>query len=135
MTDRVEVKGEITWNNRKCVRLILKNPEFAYVKHTCTKSETLYAFAERMNLSEYMIMEKNGLSYGARLSAGQSISIPTSFAKEVVLYIDKENYMPIVQMIYDDKGLFEKYEFRNLKVNPSTASNEWTTQCTSYGFQ
>ena len=135
LTDQVQVKGELTWNGRSCIRLVMSDPSFSYKQHTCTKSETLHDFAERNNLSEYMIMEKNGLQYGARLSSGQSITIPTAFAKEVVLYVDKENYLPIVQMIYDDKGLFEKYEFRDLKINPNTASNEWTTQCASYGFQ
>lgn len=135
LTDRVQVKGELTWNGLNCIRLILADPNFKYISHTCSQSESLYAFSERMNLSEYMIMEKNGLGYGAKLSKGQVISIPTSFAKEVVLYVDKATYLPVVQMIYDEKGLFEKYEFRNLKVNPSTDANEWTTQCASYGFQ
>jgi hypothetical protein len=42
--------------------------------------------------------------------------------------------MPILEYVYDEKGLLEKFEFRNVKLNPVQETNEWTTQCASYGF-
>lgn len=132
--DYIKVGADVTWNGRSCYKLVLENTRFAYKSYRCSKSETIYALSERLKLSEYMIMEKNGMGFGAKVKAGQIIKIPNSFAKKVIFYVDKTTYMPICQMIYDDQGLFEKYAFSNVKVNPSVSSNEWTTNCSSYGF-
>lgn len=132
--DYIKVGGEVTWSGRSCYKLVLENPKFAYKSYRCSKSETVYALSERLNLSEYMIMEKNRMGFGAKVKAGQIIKIPNSFAKKVMIYVDKKNHMPIYQMIYDDKGLYEKYAFSNLRINPSVSSSEWTTSCSSYGF-
>ena len=80
-------------------------------------------------------MEKNNLGYGAKVNKGTVIKIPNAFAKKVEIYIDKENNLPIYQIVHDEKGVFEKFEFKNLKINPSLSSGEFTPQCASYGFK
>ena len=51
--------------------------------------------------------------------AGKTIKIPTAYAKVTTLYIDKSNNLPIYQKMEDDKGMYETYEFKELKVNPT----------------
>jgi hypothetical protein len=132
--DYIKLEGDVNYFGRSCYRMLLENPKFAYKSYRCSKSESLYALSERLNLSEYMIMEKNNMGFGAKVKAGQTIQIPNSFAKKVVIYVDKATYMPVYQLIYDNEGLFEKYEFTDVKINPSVSSGEWTTNCSSYGF-
>jgi outer membrane lipoprotein-sorting protein len=44
------------------------------------------------------------------------------------LYIDEANSFPIYQEMNDDKGLYEKYEYNGLKVNPTFAGDEFTEE-------
>jgi hypothetical protein len=131
----VKVEGNFTWNGRSTTKIVLTNPDFKFIDYTCTQSETLLNLCERINVSEYMVMEKNKLGYGAKVNKGTVIKIPNAFAKKVEIYIDKENNLPIYQIVHDEKGIFEKFEFKNLKINPSLSSGEFTTQCASYGFK
>jgi len=52
------------------------------------------------------------------VKAGQVLRVPTSYAKSIELWIDKELMLPIRQVIFDDKGKYEEYEYRSLVVNP-----------------
>jgi outer membrane lipoprotein-sorting protein len=128
-------KGETDWNGRKCYRLYIENKDYQIVNHTVDKAESLEAFALRKGVPEFKVMELNNLGYGASLKVGQSIKIPNSYAKEVILLIDKENFLPIVQMLYDENDLYEKYEYHKLNLRPNFSSTEFTTQCASYGFK
>ena len=56
------------------------------------------------------------------------------YAKKSVVYIDRINYLPLKQEMYDDKGLFEKYEFLNLKINPTIYEEEFTEGFKDYNF-
>ena len=131
----VKVEGNFTWNGRSTTKIVLTNPDFKFIDYTCTQSETLLNLCERIHVSEYMVMEKNNLGYGAKVNKGTVIKIPNAFAKKVEIYIDKENNLPIYQIVHDEKGVFEKFEFKNLKINPSLSSGEFTTKCASYGFK
>jgi len=65
---------------------------------------------------------------------GQIIIIPNAYARKTVLYIDKNTYLPILQTMYDDIGLFEQYEFYNLQLNPKIAEEEFTKEYKGYHF-
>jgi outer membrane lipoprotein-sorting protein len=134
LEDIITIAGDYTWNGKSCTKLILDNPDFQFISYTCTQSESLLSLCERINVSEYLVMEKNNLGYGANVTKGMVLKVPNAFAKKAELYIDKSSGIPIYQVVYDDKGVFEKYEFKNLKINPSFNSAEFTTQCAGYGF-
>jgi outer membrane lipoprotein-sorting protein len=134
LEDITKIAGDFTWNGKSCTKLILDNADFQFISYTCTQTESLLSLCERINVSEYLVMEKNNLGYGANVSKGTVLKVPNAFAKKVELYIDKSNGLPIYQVVYDDKGVFEKYEYKNLKVNPVFNSAEFTTQCAGYGF-
>ncbi len=134
LEDIIKIAGDFTWNGKSCTKLILDNPDFQFISYTCTQSESLLSLCERINVSEYLVMEKNNMGYGANVSKGMVLKVPNAFAKKAELYIDKSSGIPIYQVVYDDKGVFEKYEFKNLKVNTAFNSAEFTTQCAGYGF-
>ncbi len=135
LEDIIKIEGNFTWNGRSTTKVVLTNPDFRFVDYNVTQSEPLFNLCERINVSEYMVMEKNNMGYGAKVHKGMKIKIPNAFAKKVELFIDNENNLPIYQIVYDEKGVFEKFEFKNLKVNPILNNKEWTTQCASYGFK
>lgn len=120
-------KGEIVWNNRKCYRFLIKNNDFKLISHIVKKNETIRSIAQKYSISEYMILELNKEldDFDNDLILNQKILIPTTYAKNIELYIDKKTLLPIFQKIVDDKGLYEQYEYTNLVLNPIISDEEF----------
>jgi outer membrane lipoprotein-sorting protein len=68
------------------------------------------------------------------VKAGQVIKVPSYYAKETVMYINTKTYLLYKILVYDLKGLYESYEFRNLKLNVNFKPNEFTKDFPEYGF-
>lgn len=127
--------GTIIWNHVECHQLIISFPEYKYVEYTVTKGETVNSIANKLSTSDYKIRNKNGLhSYYGSIKEGKKLLVPTPYANKVVLYIDKKTYMPINVKIYDEEGLFESYEFFNVKINTTFTSDEFSEKFKGYGF-
>lgn len=129
-----QVQGEVNFKGRACHKVQLQYPPFAWVDYKVQAGEDLVKIARKLNLSEYMILEKNKLSFYNSVKAGQVIKVPNVYAKKVILYIDKVNLMPVYQEVHDDQGLFELYEYSNLLVNPTLAADDFSKSNPSYKF-
>lgn len=128
-------KGEVTYEGKTCYKLYLYPPtEFKYVSYTTDRDQNLMQLSRRIVASDFLIKEKNKLSYTRTIKKGTKLTVPSNYAKKVIVYIDKKTYMPIVQMLYDEKGLFEKFEYKKVVAYPKFQSNEFTTDCSTYGF-
>jgi len=134
MDELVKFNPDASWNGQSCYRLEFENPNYRMEAYTCNKTESLHQLCNRLYLPEYRVMELNNLKYSSVVTKGKKIKVPSLYAKKAIFYIDKKSHLPILQIIYDDKGVYERYEFLNLKINPSLNQEEWTTKCTSYGF-
>lgn len=128
------VEGEVNFKGRQCHKVLLQYPKFAWKDYTVQSGEDLVKIARKLNLSEYMILEKNKLSNYTSVKAGQTIKVPNMYAKKVVLYIDKINLMPIYQEVHDDQGMFEEYHYINLIVNPVLDADDFSKQNPEYKF-
>ena len=131
----LKLNGTTTWNNLNCYLLTLENPNFKYVEYTVGKGESLITIANKFKISEYMILEKNpAIDDYNDVSAGQKIKIPTDYAAKISMLLDEKTNLPVVIKVYDDKGLYEQYEYRNLKVNPAFQASEFTKTYKDYKF-
>jgi len=131
----LKLNGTTTWNNLTCYQLSLENPNFKYVDYTVAKGENLVTIAGKFKISEYMILEKNpAIDDYNDVSAGQKIKIPTDYAAKISMLLDQQTNLPVVIKVYDDKSLFEQYEYRNLKVNPTFQAAEFTKTFKDYKF-
>ncbi|MCK6649188.1 MAG: DUF1571 domain-containing protein, partial [Bacteroidia bacterium] len=65
---------------------------------------------------------------------GQVIKVPNAYAKMTLLLVDKEHLLPVNNKVFDEKGLFETYEYFDLKVNPPIAPEEFTKDFKGYNF-
>lgn len=129
------ILGEEKYMGRTCYKLSIAFPEFEWIPYTVKKDETIISIAGKFHVSEYMILEKNPkASWYNDIVAGQVIQIPNAYAKLFLLMIDKEYMLPISEKIYDDKGLFETYEFYNLQVNSPLPAEEFTENYKDYHF-
>jgi outer membrane lipoprotein-sorting protein len=82
-----------------------------------------------------MILEKNKtIDDYFDISIGQKIIIPNDYAPKMILYIDKKLNLPLVIEVHDDKGFYERYEYRKLELNPIITDEEFTTEYKDYNF-
>lgn len=131
----IEYKGEISWNNISCYELSMSNPNFKYLNYTVKANETIDDIADKFFISSYMIYElnKEAQSY-TDIKEGQIIIIPNTYAKSMTIYIDKKRNIPLVLKIYDDKGLYEWYEFYDVEINKEFKPEEFSPSYKDYKF-
>jgi outer membrane lipoprotein-sorting protein len=128
------IEGSIHYANRDCWKVLLENKDYKLVDYTVLPGENLIKIAKKLWVSEYALLEMNNLRNYDAVKPGQKIKVPTSYAKKVVLYIDKINHLPIYQQLFDDKGLFAEYKYSNLLVNPKLTEEEFTKGYKGYKF-
>ncbi|MCB9226213.1 MAG: DUF1571 domain-containing protein [Chitinophagales bacterium] len=129
-----QLAGSVTFDGQSCYKIIITDPTFTYVDYTIKSGETLYSISMDKAINEQLIVEKNGFSNFNSGSAGQTIKIPSSYAKKSILYINKSTFFPVYQEMHDDKGMFEKYEFLGLKVNPTFTTVDFSEDNPKYNF-
>lgn len=129
-----QLAGSVTFDGQPCYKIVITDPTFTYVDYTIKSGETLYSISMDKAINEQLIVEKNGFSNFNSGSAGQTIKIPSSYAKKSILYINKSTFFPVYQEMHDDKGMFEKYEFLGLKVNPTFTSVDFSEDNPKYNF-
>ena len=129
-------EGEERVNNRPCFKISITNNEFGFFNYTVGDGESITSIARKHFVSEYMIVEKNPKfkDYFDELKKGVIIKVPSLYAKNVILYIDQLYFLPIGVKIYDDKGLFEEYNYHNVFVNPKFEEGEFTKDYKDYTF-
>ena len=131
--DFLSIQGETTFDGRACYKVNMEYKEYSTKKHKVTKDIDLTQLCLDLCVPEYWVKERNNISFGI-VKAGKELIVPTSYAKKVIFYVDKQNFLPLVQLLYDDKDLYEKYEYRNLQTNYKPVVGEWTENCKDYDF-
>lgn len=119
-------EGEIDFNGILCHKVVIDDPDFGYQDYTFKSGENLYKVARREGFNEYLVLQKNDIKNFDDLGSGDKAKVPSSYGKKIILYIDKSNMHPIYQEIHDDQGLFEKYLFLKVKVNPSLSDSDFS---------
>lgn len=132
----IEYKGVVKiGDGRICHKIELSDPNFKFINYTVKKGETLTSIGYKFFLSDYMILENNpDVSDFDDVDEGKVIKIPSVYAKRTTIYIDKSNMLPAIMMIYDDKGLFEKYTYSDITVNPKFTDDDFVKTNKEYGF-
>lgn len=133
----LKLEGTIKWNNQDCYKVVMENPRYEIQSYTMQPNETVLQVAKKLYISEYKIVELNKGIVSDPLSKapGKTIKVPSDYGKRIVLYIDKKTFLPIVQFVYDEIGLFEQYEYYDLEINPKFPEKEFTKEYEGYKFK
>ncbi len=133
----LKLEGTIKWNNKDCYKVVMENPRYAIQSYTMQPNETVLQVAQKLYVSEYKIVELNKGIVSDPLSKapGKTIKVPSDYGKRIVLYIDKQSFLPVVQFVYDEIGLFEQYEYYDLEINPKFPEKEFTKEFEGYKFK
>ncbi|HOU46250.1 MAG TPA: LysM peptidoglycan-binding domain-containing protein, partial [Chitinophagales bacterium] len=111
----VKILGSVNYDGKDCWKIEIDDPEYKIIDYTVQPNEkSVWDIGRNRAISEYKIKELNDI--GDDVKAGQKIKIPSSYAKRTTLYIDKSNYLPIYHKMEDEKGIYEIYEFKGLKL-------------------
>jgi outer membrane lipoprotein-sorting protein len=131
----VRYMGEQKWNARNTHVVKILYDDYGPVKYTVKGEESLCEIERKIFVPAAKILEMNpGMDDYWDVKPGQVINVPNFYGKESVFMIDTEHFLPIVQIVNDEKGLFEKYEYHDLRVNPRFSTTEFTEDYPDYGF-
>ncbi len=127
--------GTLTWNKIDCFQVLISYPEYKYIEHITGKEETVSSIAKRYNTSDFKIRYKNNLSsYFGTISEGKRLQVPIPYSNRAILFIDRKTYLPVNLKVYDEEGLFEAYEFHNMRINKPFAYDEFSKNYKDYSF-
>ncbi|OFY96606.1 MAG: hypothetical protein A2491_02995 [Bacteroidetes bacterium RIFOXYC12_FULL_35_7] len=128
-------EGTIVWKNKQCWKITMKNPHFEYIKHKISENENPHKIAEKYKINDYYIIDKNaGINKFEDCKLGMTVKIPNDYATKMDIWLDKETFLPVIMKIYDDLGVYEEYEFINMKVNLKFDTKEFTQDYKDYNF-
>ncbi len=133
--ERLQRKENIIWQGKEMYHLELKNNDYDLIPYQVKPNETLDDIANKLHINAYAILELNeDVDDYEDVEEGQEIKVPTHYAKRMTLLIDKKTHLPLVIKVYDNKGLYEKYEYNSISLNPKFAPNEFTMEYEGYNF-
>lgn len=114
---RFGTQGEL--DGTRCQNVELDNPHFTWINYTLKDGETVESIAKERRISDYMILQRNPqYNKYSDIYPGTVIRIPVDYAKRMTVCVDEQTGLPALIRIYDDQGLYEEYQFLNMKVNP-----------------
>ncbi len=133
--NRITYHGMFKWNDRVCYKISIDYPDYSTKKYTPKKGETLYSISRDQLLNIGKLREYNAkYDDDDILDESDEIIIQNVYAKKAVIFIDNENYFPIYQLIYDEEGLYEKYQYVDLNLDISFKNEEFTRDYSEYNF-
>ncbi|MEN3041177.1 MAG: DUF1571 domain-containing protein [Bacteroidia bacterium] len=131
----VKYEGTLIWDGRKCYKLVLQPPAYRIQTYTVKNGDNLFSIAEKLHVNWYKIMELNSIkSPNATLKAGQVLQVPSDYGKVIRLIVDSERYIPLVIEVEDEKGLYERYEYYRVEVDPPFTSKDFSKDNPEYNF-
>lgn len=123
------------WNGKKMYSLEFRNNDYKLVDYTVQGNEKVDDIAAKLNVNAYSILEFNDEVDGySDVNPGQIIKVPSHYAKSIELLISQETYLPLVTKVFDDMGLYEKYEYNSITLNPAFQKDEFSEEFEHYNF-
>lgn len=131
----IEYNGVYLWNKRRCYKLTIRFPDYKVLNYECKRGDNLYKIAERLLINVGKLRELNPrIKDTEYLKENQQIKATNFYAEKIILYIDIEKKFPILQEIYDKKGLYEKFMYLTLDINNPISNEEFNRNYKDYNF-
>jgi hypothetical protein len=127
--------GIVKKNGENCHMIMYENKEFGYYDYVVGKSESVALISAKKYLSDYMIRYKNNLhSYYGTIKEGTVMKLPNNYCGKATLFISEKTKMPVAINLYDDKELWESYEYSTIIINKSIPQEEFSRTYKDYHF-
>ena len=138
---RVPVKIDIeliSWNNNPELqyKIIIHNPCYHKKHYKVKRNENVDSIAVKLGIGPHQIIEMNpSVSHVDDIEVYDKITVPSHYAKKVVLVIDSELYLPRLIQIFDSHGLYEEYIFEKIDVDVTFGPMDFSLKNPGYGFR
>lgn len=127
--------GIIKFNNVDVYKITLNNKEYKIVDYKVLAGENLIKIARKLKLDEYNLLEINpDVDDYDDVKVGQVIKVPTTFAKNVLMYVDTKTFLPVYQKMSDPTGVVGEYSYLDVEINGALKAGEFTKDFDGYGF-
>lgn len=122
-------------NGYTCYLLQYESKHYDYTEYIVQHHETASSIAVKLCVNDYLLRDINDLlnDFGY-LRKGRKLKVPTLYCKKAVIYIDQQLMIPVSLSLYDDKGLFENYDYTGVEVNRPIRPEEFTRSYKGYRF-
>jgi hypothetical protein len=131
----VQYSGTETYLGKKVHVITIEYDNYGFEEYVVNGDKDLFDVDAKLMVPAGKILEINeDVDDFYDIKQGQKLKVPNIYAQKVVFFLDDVYKLPIVQIVYDEKGLFSKYEYREVKVNPRFLSDEFLTDFPGYGF-
>jgi len=125
----------VEWDDKSCYILQIIDPTYTTTTYQVKSDEDIFSICNTLKISEYSIIELNKTVKDFNdIKPGMNLTVPTSYAPKSTIYIDKENFMPVKQLMEDEHGIFENYEMKNFVIRSAFDSNEFDPTFDAYDF-
>lgn len=109
-------KGIVSYDGRQCQVIEVNDKQYGTRRYTASAGETVMDIAAKFKINEFKILELNSaVTTFSQTLGGREVTLPTSYAQSVVLYLDVQSHLPYMVEVEDEKGLFERYYFYDVK--------------------
>ena len=127
--------GKVNKNGYTCHFLQYENKNYNYIDYRVEEKETATSIAYKLCVNDYLLRDKNDLlnDFGY-LKKGTILKVPNLYCKKANLFIDELLCVPISLSLYDDKGLFESYDYSNVEINKPFTEYDFNRNNKNYGF-
>jgi outer membrane lipoprotein-sorting protein len=133
--NNLQIETDTVSKGRSFYRVVINQSDFHFDDYTVKKGETMVTIATKLLVNDYMILEANPTyKHFDDVHEGDVIKVPNVFGKKIELYVDKINFLPLVQIIYDNKGLYSRIEFSSFVLNPAFTNLDFSRNNKKYGF-
>lgn len=127
--------ADVTWQGEEAYQISMENRGYHTRKYTVSAQENIADIAGRFNVNEYAILELNPQCDNYEdVRAGQELLIPSHYGVKMTLFINKKTLLPLLIRVYDNRGLFEEYDYTQFVLNPEFAANEFDESFAEYDF-
>ncbi len=135
LNELITLKSEVTWQGKKAYLIVLDNPNFKEITYKVNAGEDAWQIARSYHIGEYVLLDRNpDLSFYTPLPEGKSVLITNDYARRMEITILKESMLPVHFKVYDEKGLYEEYQYHNLLVNPAFSEEDFLKTNQLYRF-
>jgi outer membrane lipoprotein-sorting protein len=126
---------DVIWNGKSYYQIVIEKKDFAWENYTVKAGETITTISNRLLVNDYMVLENNpDVKHFENLKTGQVIKVPNAFGKKIIFYADKLNFLPLAQIIYDEKGFYGRVEISSIVINPHFTDEDFSRDNKKYGF-
>lgn len=133
--DYASITDTTMWDNRQCIIFKFDFKDYKELNYTMQPGENVTSIAERMYVNDYSLLMLNPFLDGfEEVKNSRPIKVPNFYNRKFIFYIDKNNWLPIKQLIYDETGLYENYEMKSFLFNPVFKKNEFDEKNPGYSF-